>query len=340
MVLTKEKKEKIVNAFKELIDKSRVVGLLNMSFLPAKQLQKIKKELRDTVQIKMSRKRLINLAISKSKKSGLKKLDIDSVSQPALIFSDIDSFKLFSHIKKRKMPAPAKEGAIVPKDVYIEEGPTDLPPGPAMSEIQKLGIKTKVEKGKIVIQSRKKVLNAGDVISKDVANVLNKLGIEPLEIGLDVVSTYENGQIFTKEILDIDEKEYFNKIVDCAQKAFNLSVNAGIPTKDNIEFIIQSAFQKAKNLGINAEIMDKDIVGDLIAKAVAEAKALESQLDFKVPENEPAVEETKKKVEEEEKKEIEKKGKEQKAREKQAENIEEEKETGGEEKEVSEEGAG
>ncbi len=69
--------------------------------------------------------------------------------------------------------------------------------------------------------------------------------------------------------------------------------------------------------------MDKDIVGDLIAKAVAEAKALESQLDFKVPENEPAVEvekkEQKEKSEEEKAEEMkekeEVKGKEQKEKE-------------------------
>ncbi len=281
MVLSRQGKKETVKQFQELITNSKVVGLLNMEMLPCKQLQTIKKELRGTAIIKMSRKRIMNLAIDASKRGDLKDLNLNSLNQPALLFSDKDSFKLFAEIKKRKIPTGAKEGAIVHKDVFIEEGPTDLPPGPAMSEIHKIGLKTKVEGGKISIMGSKKVLSSGDEITKDIANVLNKLGIEPLEIGLDLVSTCENGKLFTREVLDIDQEQYITDLISCSQKAFNLSINAGIPTKQTIVPMIQNAFQKAKNLGVNAEIMDSGIVGELIAKAVSEAKSLESQIDIK-----------------------------------------------------------
>jgi len=295
MVLTRQEKKETVKTLQELMDNSQVVGLVNMENLPGKQLQKIKKGLRGVAQIKMSRKRIMNRAIDASKKKELSELNINKTAQPALIFSDTDSFKLFAQIKKRKIPAGAKVGAIVHKDIIIESGPTEIPPGPAMSEIQSIGLKTKVEGGKIVIQNTKKVLSPGDEITPEVANVLNKLGIEPLEIGLELVKTCENGNLLTREILDIDEDQYYNDVVSCAQKAFNLSVNAGIPTKQNITHIVLSAFQKAKNLGVNAEILDAGIVGDLISKAANEAKSLESQIDLKVHESPKGehVEETK-----------------------------------------------
>ncbi|MFC2143048.1 50S ribosomal protein L10 [Candidatus Aenigmatarchaeota archaeon] len=290
----KNEKIKETEKLKKLIDEYPVIGTLNMFGMPAKQLQEIRDNLRGTTVIRMSNKNLILRAL----KGSDKKLDnlLDSVTgEVALILSKDNPFKLFKIIKENRAPASAKAGQIAIADIPIKKGPTPVAPGPAISTFQKVGLKTGVEQGKISVMREKVIAKEGDTITEDMIAVFSLLKIEPMEVGLDITSIWENDVIYGKDVLDIDQDEYLRNLQLAVQQGIELSIGIGYITKDVAPLAIQKAFREAKAIAIDANIVTKDIVDELIMKAVREEKELESKLNIKVEEkNEEKPDEKKK----------------------------------------------
>ncbi|MEM7819546.1 MAG: 50S ribosomal protein L10 [Candidatus Aenigmatarchaeota archaeon] len=265
---------------KEIISKYNVICILNMHKLPAKQLQKIKKMIADIAIIRMSKKSMIIKALNELERKNIKNL-IEKISgEPALLLTNENPFKIFKILKENRMPASAKVGDIAKKDIVIQKGPTNLPPGPAISTLQKVGLKTSVQSGKIVILSDKVICKANEKITEDMVNVFSLLKIEPMELGLDLIAAYENGIIYDKNILDIDLDKYMNDMVKCIQNGINLSLNIGYPTKLTIKLMLQKAFVEAKSICVNANILEKNFIDEILIKAISEAKNLEEKINI------------------------------------------------------------
>ena len=88
-----------------------------------------------------------------------------------------------------------------------------------------------------------------------------------MEVGLDLVAVYENGTIYGRDILSIDEKEYLVRLGNAARWAFNLAVYSGYPTKSTIATLIGKAFNDAKSLGVARNIFNKETISLLLGKA-------------------------------------------------------------------------
>ena len=58
-----EKKKQIVKQLSQLVKDYPIVGIVNMENLPAKQLQNMKDQLRDTVEIIMTKQRMIKIIL-------------------------------------------------------------------------------------------------------------------------------------------------------------------------------------------------------------------------------------------------------------------------------------
>jgi large subunit ribosomal protein L10 len=181
-------------------------------------------------------------------------------------------------LKDNRTKIAAKPGDIATKDVIIPKGPTELPPGPAISTLQKIGIKASVQSGKITVLDNKTVCKVGEKITSDMVGVFSLLRIEPMEIGLDLVAAWEDEMIFDKSILDISVDDYLRDLQKCIQCGVNLSVNIGYPTKLTINMMLQKAFSEARTLCIDANILEKGFIDEILLKAVREAKNLEVKL--------------------------------------------------------------
>lgn len=277
-----EKKKKQVEKVEKLLKEYPVIGVADMTNLPCAQLQMIKRKLKDHLEVYMTKKRLMKIAIENVKKDveGIEKIEDYFEGIPALIFTKDSPFRIFSRIKKNKTPAAAKAGQTAPKDLIIPAGPTEFGPGPIVGELGALGIKAGIENGKVAIKSDFVAARKGDVINEKTANLLSKFDIKPMEIGLNVTAIFENGEILTSDVLDIDEKEYFNSITRAASEAFNLSVEAGIITSENAEILISKAFSDAKALAIEQGILEKEVVEQILAKARAQAEALKKKANI------------------------------------------------------------
>lgn len=267
-------KMEAVDALATKMSKYPVVGVMSLHKVPADALQKIRGELSEAV-IKVERKSVIEKALEKSGKADLIKL---LGSQPAIIMSGMNPFKLYRFILKKKSRAAAKPGDIAPEDVTVPAGPTDIPPGPAISALTKVKIAARVEGGKIAVAKDSLVVKKGEVISADLASALSMLKVQPMEIGLDISALVENGTLYLRDALAIDETKILGDIRLAALQAFNLSLNSGYPTRQTIGPLITRGFLNAKTLGVDAGILDTGVIEDLLAKATRQAEALASKV--------------------------------------------------------------
>lgn len=327
-----EYKKKIVEDMAKLMRRYSIVGMVNMEDMPAPQLQGMRAELRGKVDMFMTKKRLTRIAIEKLKneKKNIGELEKYFQGMPALIFTNESPFKLSKILRKSKTKAPAKAGQIAPNDIIINKGPTPFAPGPVISELSSAGLKVGVEGGKVAVKEDTVIVKKGEEIKPKVAEILTRLDIKPMEIGLGLVAAYEGGIIYQKDILDVDEKEYLNNINIASAQAFNLAYNITYVTKENISLLIGKAFNDTKALGISQKIFDKGIIEDLLGRAEKSMLGLKGSANIetgapKVKEQKPSEEKPDTKEEELEQPKEELKPKEEKPKEAELEVREEEK---------------
>ncbi|MEK6868796.1 MAG: 50S ribosomal protein L10, partial [Nanoarchaeota archaeon] len=248
-----EHKKNIVDEMCDLMRKSSITALVNMSDMPAPQLQAIRREMKGKISIYMTKKRLMKIALDKSKD---KKKNIEALANyfegmPAFIFSNENPFRLSRLLQKSRTKAPAKAGQIAPGDIVISKGPTPFAPGPIISELSSIGLKVGVEGGKIAIKENTVIARKGEKIKPKVAEILARLDIRPMDVGLGMVAAYEDGIIYGRDVLETDEKAFSDKLNNAAAQAFNLAFNIAYATKGNISLLIAKAFNDAKALGLS-----------------------------------------------------------------------------------------
>ncbi len=243
--MVKEEKLKAVEELKGCLEKSPVVGVIDIHKMPSKQLQEIRKMLRGEANIKIVKKIILRFAIEGAKKDNIKSLENVLPTQPGLILTDMDAFKIFSKIMGMKFKTFAKEGDVAKEDIWAYAGPTSLMAGPAISEFQQAGVPASIESGKITIRKDALVVKAGETISAGKANVLRKLKIEPMEILLDVVAIYQKGEIVNKDALKM-VLEFPKMLPSAFINALNLSVYIAYPTKENISQLLAKASMAGK----------------------------------------------------------------------------------------------
>ena len=298
--LTREEKEEVVEQMEEQIEEYPVIGILDMHNLPSKQLQQIKKEMKEFANIRMERKTLMKLAIENAEKEEIDQLDENDATQPAFIFSNKDPFQLYSLIQQNKSSAAAQGGEEAPNDIEIPEGDTGIGPGPMLGKLQGAGLQVQVDDGSIHVQNPGVIVDKGDTITGEDAEILNQVGIEPLEIGLDLDIAYSEGEIFTSEELDIDVEEYRQDFEAASSLAFNLAVNARIIRETTAPAIVSKASRKSKNLAVSEGLPIEDTVEEAIAYAGSNAEEVDSHVDLESVDLEEETEEEEEDKEDEE----------------------------------------
>ena len=279
-------KKEIVSNLVNLINENPIIGIVNMENLPAPQLQSMRAQLRGKFFLTMTKRRLVKLAIeqTKAKKKGIEKLEAHLGGMPALIFTKENPFKLSKTLQKNKSPAPAKAGQTAPRDIMVSKGATSFAPGPIIGELALAGIKTGVEGGKVAIKEDTVVVRAGEKIKPKVAEILTRLGIQPMEVGLDLVAVYENGLVYQRDVLSVDESEYKKRLANASRWAFNLASYISYPTKETIRLLIGKAYNDAKTIGIAQNIFDAEIIDLLLGKAEQQMLSLKTIANIQIVE--------------------------------------------------------
>ncbi|MCD6465912.1 50S ribosomal protein L10 [Candidatus Bathyarchaeota archaeon] len=276
-----EKIEK-VKEIKSLLKEYRVLGIASLHKVRAAQLQEIRKKLADVAHIKVYKNRLVERALKEfGNMKGLEKLKEFIQGSNAYIFTNYNPFKLALLLEKSKVKAPARAGDVAPEDIVVPAGNTGLPPGPIISQLNALGIPTRIESGSVWVSKDTVVAKKGTVINENLASILSKLGIKPLELGLSLKAVYDDGMVITGEELMLNLDEYKETIGEAHAQALNLAINAAYPMPETIEILLQKAMFEARNLAINANVFLPEVLPEIIQRAYFEALALETKVQEK-----------------------------------------------------------
>jgi large subunit ribosomal protein L10 len=273
-----EWKRREVKELTDFLTGNKVVGLVEISGIPAPQMQHMRKNLHGTATIRSAKNNLINRALDDAEKQikGISDLKESITGQTAIIATDMSPFRLFAQIKSTRTMAPAKGGETATHNIEVRAGDTPFKPGPIVGELQKAGIPAAIQEGEVVIREDKVIVPEGEKIPADVAQMLTRLEIFPIEIGMNLHAVFEDGSIFKSDVLDIDIDEIIGRMKQASTNAVNLAIEVGWYTKLTIQPLLIKAHNNALALAIEQGIPTKDTIKNLLSKAHADMLALKN----------------------------------------------------------------
>jgi len=278
-----EKAEKI-EEIKSLLGRYRTLGVASLHKVRAQQLQEIRRKLEGIAYLKVFKNTLVERALKEvGDEAGADKLKEYMQGSNVYIFTNYNPFKLALILERSKVRVPAKAGDVATEDIIVPAGNTGLPPGPIISQLNAVGIPTRIESGSVWVSRDTVVARKGEVINESLAAALSKLGIKPIELGLSLKAVYDEGRILSEADLKLDLEGFKKSIGEAYAYALNLALNAAYPMPETITFLLQRAALEARNLALNAGVLLPEILPDLIRRAYIEALALEARVRERQP---------------------------------------------------------
>ncbi|GLT52039.1 hypothetical protein SLA2020_254010 [Shorea laevis] len=220
------------------------------------QLQNIRKGLRGDSVILMGKntmmKRSIKIHAEKTNNSAITNLIPLLVGNVGLIFTKGDLKEVREEIAKYKVGAPARVGLVAPIDVVVPPGNTGLDPSQT-SFFQVLNIPTKINKGTVEIMTPVELIKKGDKVGSSEAALLSKLGIRPFSYGLVVHTVYDNGSVFSPEVLDLTEDDLVQKFAAGVSAVASLSLAVSFPTLAAAPHMLIDGYKNLLAISVGSE---------------------------------------------------------------------------------------
>lgn len=278
-------KEQAVKDLQALFDKYPIFAIADLKGLKASQLQVLKKKFKDVLEIHIAKNRLVKLALLnlKKKHKDIGKLNEYLSGPNAFVFSRKNPFALYLMFEKNKVESEASAGDIAPNDIVVTAGNTGMQPGPILSKFGIAKIQTKIQDGSVWIAKDTVAVKKGDAISADVADLLGKLGLKPIMVGLKLRMGYDSG-IIPGDVLAINLDGYKANLARAIHEARSLSINAAYPTKETTPLLIAKAYMEAKGVAIKSGMPIPEVMGEVLALAESQGKAVADAVKKKHPE--------------------------------------------------------
>lgn len=239
-------KVELVKKLADRMKKSPTTLIASCRGLPSRQFHAIKKSLRGTADVLMIKKNAALRAIDLAAKGTLIEMKAQLTADIAFFFSDKDAFTLSALLTENQIASKARAGDIAPEDIEIQAGPTDLVPGPAISELSGVGLKVAVKEGKLEIIRGAVVTKKGEAIKEHVASVLGKLGISPMRVGFIPLAAYDSKDDKLYVGIKIDKEGTLTEMRDLIRKALGFAVNITYPTDQTIKYFLAKASMEEK----------------------------------------------------------------------------------------------
>ncbi|KAI0714297.1 60S acidic ribosomal protein P0 [Cerioporus squamosus] len=246
MGATRAQKELYFQKLKELVAKYPSIFVVNVDNVGSNQMHQIRVALRGKGVVVMGKNTMVRRALRSilGEFPQFERLLPHVKGNIGFVFTSGDLKEIRDIITANKVAAPARAGALAPKDVTIPAGNTGMEPGKT-SFFQALGIPTKIARGTIEIVSDVQVVTAGTRVGPSEATLLNMLNISPFTYGMTVVQIFDQGNIFSPEVLDITDKELLDRFFSGVTTIAAISLAINYPT---IVSVVHSLVNSYKNL--------------------------------------------------------------------------------------------
>lgn len=275
---------RIIQLFEEY-PKCFIVGADNVG---SKQMQAIRGKLRGKAIVLMGKNTMMRKAIRGHLESNaeLERLLPHIKGNIGFVFTNEPLLDVRDIILDQKVAAPAKAGALAPKDVFVPAQNTGLGPEKT-SFFQALQIATKITRGTIEILNEVHLIKKDEKVGASEAALLNMLKISPFSYGLKLFQVYEEGSIYDPAMLDITNDELMARFMSGLQNVASVSLAIDYPTIASVPHSILNGF---KNLLAIAAVTDiefeeaktlKEYLADPSKFAVAAAAPVETQAEAK-----------------------------------------------------------
>jgi large subunit ribosomal protein LP0 len=250
----------------KLLKEYNTIFVVNVDNVGSNQMHQVRKELRGRAVILMGKNTMVRKAIRNilSDHPDFEKLLPVVKGNIGFVFTNDDIKEIRDAIKSNRVQAPARAGAIAPVDVFVPPGNTGMEPGQT-SFFQALGIPTKISRGTIEIVNEVHLVKLGEKVGPSEATLLNKLNISPFTYGLTVEHIYDNGNVFSPEVLDITDDDLIENLVTGIKNIAALSLEINYPTVASVPHSLANGY---KNL------IAISLVSDYCLDSVKELKEL------------------------------------------------------------------
>ena len=261
-------KKDTVSSLTDMLSKGGTFAVIDIHGVPAGAMLGMRAGLRSSMNIQVAKKRLMKLAWEATGNdfSDLEELYASAV-QPALVQTDMNSFEVFTQLKKTEAGRAAKPGDVAPHDIIVEKMDTGMPPGPIVGELNSVGIPAKIVKGSVEIQKQVTILKEGEEFEGDLGLMLSKIGINPIVTGLRLCGTIEDGTTFKPDTLDIDYEQFESDLISFGAGAYNLACNIRWFTTQTIPTLLSKASGEALAVALEAAIVTADTLPHFIGRA-------------------------------------------------------------------------
>lgn len=273
---TRDKKVQYFAKLKELLTEYKSIFVVGVDNVSSQQMHEIRKALRGDATVLMGKNTMVRRAIRGflAELPEYEKLLPFVKGNVGFIFTNSDLKTIREVVTSNVVAAPARAGAVAPKDVYVPAGNTGMEPGKT-SFFQALGVPTKIARGTIEIVSDVKVVEAGSKVGPSEASLLNLLNISPFTYGMTVVQVYDNGQVFPASILDITDDELLKHFVSAINTIASVSLAIGYPTLPSVGHSVINHYKNvlAVSLATDYTFEGSEAIKDRLANPEAYAAA-------------------------------------------------------------------
>ncbi|CAG01875.1 unnamed protein product, partial [Tetraodon nigroviridis] len=217
-----------------------IVGADNVG---SKQMQTIRLSLREKAVVLMGKNTMMRKAIRGHLENNpaLEKLLPHIKGNVGFVFTKEDLAEVRDLLLANKVPAAARAGAIAPCDVTVPAQNTGLGPEKT-SFFQALGITTKISRGTIEIFDVG-LIKIGDKVGASEATLLNMLNISPFSYGLIIQQVYDNGSVYSPEVLDITEASLHARFLEGVRNVASVCLEIGYPTLASVPHTVINGYK-------------------------------------------------------------------------------------------------
>ena len=118
------------------------------------------------------------------------------------------------------------------------------------------------------------LLKPGQRVGNSEAILLSKLGIKPFTYGLSVKNVYDDGNVYSPDVVKITDEILLGKFFEGVARVASLSLAVGYPTLASLPHSILNGYKNVMAIAIEADVPFARI--DALAKLLKDPNALKA----------------------------------------------------------------